>query len=108
MLHRGLLAACLVVFSIVLIVGSASAQRASVFANPSDALVEEIELLPGVVVPVDIWDDDYVPTALDFVAIGFSENDAQKQEIRDCTWGQIKDCYNGHYNDCCPKKTQEG
>jgi hypothetical protein len=108
MLRRSAMLACLFVFSIALLVGLASAQQARTPRVTTQAQVEEIELLPGVWVAVDIWEDDYVPTVQDFVSIGFKLGDAQEQEMRNCTWGQIKACYAGYYNDCCPKKVDEG
>jgi hypothetical protein len=108
MSHRSVVLYCLIALSIALLVGPASAQRIHTGQGMSEARVEEIELLPGVTVPVDIWPDDYVPTVEDFISIGFDESDAQEQATQDCTWGQIKACYAGYYNECCPKKVQEG
>lgn len=108
MLRRSVMFACLIALSVMLSVGLASAQRSHIGRGTSEARVEEIELLPGITVPVDIWDDDYVPTAQDFMDIGFNDSDAENQATRNCTWGQIKACYAGYYNDCCPKKVDEG
>lgn len=108
MLPRSAILACLCVLLILLSVGPVSAQGVPAGQGQREAQIEEIELLPGVKVPVNIWEDDYVPTAEDLVAIGFEEDDAAEQAERTCTWGQIKLCYAGYYNDCCPKKADEG
>ena len=106
--RRSVIVACLCAMVILLAAGTASPQYSPTFRGQRDARIEEIELLPGIKVPVNIWEDDYVPTAGDFMAIGFTQEDAEQQAVQDCTWGQIKACYAGYYNDCCPKKTQEG
>lgn len=78
--------------------------------------VEVIELVPGVAVRADIWPDDYVPTVEDFVALGVPYDDAiricganpPRNEVRDCTWGQIKMCFGGTPNECCPDWKSDG
>jgi hypothetical protein len=107
-LRSCLILACLCAVSIALSVGPVVGQGTPTIQAPAEAQIEEIELAPGVWVPVDMWEDDYVPTVQDLVALGMSEEDAEATTERKCTWGQIKLCFAGYYNDCCPKKADEG
>ena len=75
-----------------------------VSAQEQGQMPEEIEVAPGVFVPCDLWEDDYVPTAGDLTDAGFLESDAQTIAQRQCTWAQIKACFMGFHNPCCPKK----
>ena len=74
----------------------------------SDDTTAQIEVAPGLAVPADIWEDDYVPTFLELITAGFAIDDAEVLSQRNCTWGQIKQCFIGQYNECCPKKPAEG
>ena len=54
--------------------------------------IQEIEVAPGVLVPGDIWADDYVPTYEDLVSIGFASDDAQDIAGESISWGKLKIC----------------
>jgi hypothetical protein len=99
---------CLCVLSVALLGGLVPVQHALADEGQGESEIEEIELAPGVWVPVNMWEDDYVPTFDDLVALGMAEDDAQAMTERRCTWGQIKLCSAGYYDDCCPKKSDEG
>ena len=67
--------------------------------------VEEIEVAPGVKVRADIWEDDYVPTYEDLVAVGFLPEDASAIREVECSWGAIKACWDApDPAECCSKK----
>lgn len=76
-------------------------------AQGQGQMPEEIEVAPGVWVPCDIWNDEYVPTYEDMTDAGFTESDAVIIASRQCTWSEIKACFMGYYNDCCPKKADD-
>jgi len=80
--------------------------------------VQLIELVPGVEVPVDMWEDDHVVTVEDLVAVGVTLDDAETMVGQsndtgaavNCSWGRIKMCYlNGIPLDvCCPRTKNNG
>ena len=77
----------------------------SIAFESSPGQMQEIEVSPGVMVPADIWDDEYVPTYEDLVRVGFLPEDAREFNIVACTWGQIKICAAHPDRDCdCKKK----
>jgi hypothetical protein len=88
---------CLCVLSVALLAGLVSVQSALADQGQGEGQIEEIELAPGVWVPVNMWEDDYVPTLDDLIALGMAEDDAQELTERRCTWGQIKLCSMGYY-----------
>jgi hypothetical protein len=79
---------------------------------------EMIELVPGIEVPVDMWDDDHVVTAADLVAVGIAIEDAEKivsQKPRGtamfpCTWSRLKYCASNGIplDECCGKTKDTG
>jgi hypothetical protein len=78
-----------------------------VAAQGQGQMPEEIEVAPGVYVPCDMWEDDYIPTVDAMTDAGFIESDAVIIASRQCTWSEIKACFMGYYNNCCPKKEDE-
>jgi hypothetical protein len=67
--------------------------------------IQEIEVAPGVKVPVDVWEDDHVPTYEELVAVGFLPDDAREFNKQTCTWGEIKICMGTPDKRCDCKKS---